>query len=407
MRKLAIPALTAALALALTAIPAHATRRPWATAWGNAAQPATPSTPWYGPNWSQEGFARQGPETLRQIVRLTTGATAMRVRLSNAYGTAPLTIDAATVAQAGQGAATHRPRTMTFAGQQRAVIPPGQERLSDPVPLSARPLNELAVTLRFTNPTGPATFHHFAQATSYRARGDHLADTTGSAFTDTSNSWYYLTGVEVTGPRSTGTVAAFGDSLTDGVGSTVGADNRYPDQLAERLIVDGLPWGVVNAGIGGNRMLTDSPEYGTAGLTRFRRDVLERPGVRTVIIMDGINDLAEWNKPRQATARQIIDGHKELIRAAHARGIKVIGATLMPVKGAALAYSPAAEAVRDQVNHWIRTSGAYDHVVDFDAIVRRPADPDSLRPEYDLGDGIHLNDDGYHAIAQAIDPHTL
>ncbi|GAA3221125.1 SGNH/GDSL hydrolase family protein [Nonomuraea helvata] len=342
MRELAIPALTAALALtsAATATPAQASARQWATAWATAAQPATPSTSWYGPNW-----------------------------------------------------------------QRRAVIPPGRERLSDPMPLPVRPLDKLAVTLRFTGPTGPVTFHHFAQATSYRARGDHLADTTGGAFTDTGNSWYYLTGVEVTGPRATGTVAAFGDSLTDGVGSAVGADNRYPDQLAERLTGRGL--GVVNAGIGGNRLLTDSPEYGTAGLARLRRDVLERPGVRTVIIMDGINDLAEWNGPHQADARRIIDGHKELIRAAHARGIKAIGATLTPIKGSALAYSPAAEAVRDRVNHWIRTSGAYDHVADFDAVVRQPADSDSLRPEYDSGDGIHLNDAGYDAIAQAVDPDAL
>ncbi|MEU5866474.1 GDSL-type esterase/lipase family protein [Nonomuraea sp. NPDC047529] len=142
-------------------------------------------------------------------------------------------------------------------------------------------------------------------------------------------------------------------------------------------------------------------------MTRFRRDVLERPGVRTVIIMDGINDLAEWNKPHQATARGIIDGHKELIRAAHARGIRAVGATLTPVKGSPLAYSPAAEAVRDQVNEWIRTSGAYDHVVDFEAAVRRPDDPDFLRPEYDSGDGVHLDDRGYDALARAVDLDAL
>ncbi|MEV4397895.1 GDSL-type esterase/lipase family protein [Nonomuraea sp. NPDC049607] len=132
-----------------------------------------------------------------------------------------------------------------------------------------------------------------------------------------------------------------------------------------------------------------------------------RPGVRTVIIMDGINDLAEWNKPHQATARRIIDGHKELIRAAHARGIRAVGATLTPVKGSPLAYSPAAEAVRDQVNEWIRASGAYDHVVDFEAAVRRPDDPDSLRPEYDSGDGVHLDDRGYDALARAVDLDAL
>ncbi|MGW5689317.1 SGNH/GDSL hydrolase family protein [Nonomuraea sp. NPDC003754] len=306
-----------------------------------------------------------------------------------------------------QAAATDTPRAVTFGGHRRTVIPPGEERLSDPAPLPVGPLDKLAVTLRFTDPTGPATFHHFAQATAYRAKGDHLSDPAGEAFTETSNSWYYLTGIEVTGSRSEGTVVAFGDSLTDGVGSTGGADNRYPDQLAERLAARGRPLSVVNAGIGGNRLLTDSPEYGTNGLARFQRDVLDRAGVRTVIVMQGVNDLAEWNKPHQATAGQIIDGHKQLIRAARSKGIKVIGATILPMKGSDLAYSPAAEAVRDQVNQWIRTSGGYDRVVDFDRVVRQPDDPDSLRPRYDSGDGIHLNDAGYHAIARAVDLDTL
>ncbi|MEV0203052.1 SGNH/GDSL hydrolase family protein [Nonomuraea sp. NPDC050691] len=405
MRNLTIPALAAALALNMTVTPAEAAPRRWAAAWGSAAQPATPSTPWYGVNWSEEGFARQAPETLRQVVRVTTGGPSVRVRLSNVHGTAPLAVDGAAIAGALQGAATSRPRTLTFAGREETVVPPGRELLSDPVSLPVRPLGRLAVTLRFTRPTGAATFHHFAQVTSYRAAGDHLADTAGKAFTDTSDSWYYLAGVEVAAPRGAGTVVAFGDSLTDGVGSTVGADHRYPDRLAERLA--GRSLAVVNAGIGGNRLLTDSPEYGGNGLARFQRDVLDRPGVRTVIAMQGINDLAEWNKPHQASAGQIIDGHKRLIEAAHARGVKVVGATLMPMKGAALAYSPAAEAVRDEVNRWIRTGGAYDHVVDFDAVVRRPGDPGLLRPQYDSGDGIHLNDAGYRAIAQAVDLTTL
>ncbi|WP_344577248.1 SGNH/GDSL hydrolase family protein [Nonomuraea roseoviolacea] len=403
MRNLTVPVLAAALALTLAAAPAEAAPRRWAAAWGTAAQPATASTSWYGPNWSREGFARQGAETLRQVVRVGTGGASVRVRLSNVYGTAPLAVDGAAIAPALQGAATSRPRPLTFAGREATVVPPGRELLSDPVPLPVRALGKLAVTLRFTRPTGAATFHHFAQATSYRAGGDHLADTGGDAFTATTNSWYYLTGVEVASPRGAGTVVAFGDSLTDGVGSTVGADRRYPDRLAERLAGLGRPLAVVNAGIGGNRLLTDSPEYGENGLARFRRDVLDRPGVRTVIVMDGVNDLAEWNKPHQASAERLIDGHRRLVQAAHARGVKVVGATVMPMKNAALAYSPAAEAVREEVNAWIRTGGVYDHVLDFDAVVREPGDPDALRADYDSGDGIHLNDAGYRAIAEAVD----
>lgn len=399
--KILVPA--AVLALGAGAAPAVATPT-WTTTWGTAAQWATPGTSYYGPNRSEEGFANQ---TLRQMVRLSIGGTAVRVKLSNVYGRTPLTIDAAAAAKALKGAATGAASPLTFGGRPGAVIPPGREQLSDPVRLRVRNLDTLAITLRFTRPTGPATFHHFAQTSSYLAKGDHLTDPSPAAFTSAGNSWYYLTGVQVSGGTRDAGVALFGDSLTDGVGSTIGADNRYPDQLAERLAARHRPLGVVNVGIGGNRLLTDTPEYGQNGLARFQRDVLERPGVRTVIIMDGVNDLAEWNKPHQATGSQIIAGHLRLIHAARARGLNVIGATIMPMKGSDLAYSPAAEAVRDQVNQWIRGGGAYDHVADFDAVVRQPADTDSLRPEYDSGDGIHLNDAGYDAIAQAIDLDAL
>ncbi|MFI6793059.1 SGNH/GDSL hydrolase family protein [Nonomuraea sp. NPDC050383] len=387
-----------ALALSVISAPAAAAHT-WTTSWGAAAQWPTPSTSYYGPHWSEEGFADQ---TLRQIIRLSTGGTTVRVNLSNVYGKTPLTIDAAAVAKSLKGAATGAASLLTFNGHPSIVIPPGQQQLSDPVRLRVRNLEKLAITLHFIQPTGPATFHHFAQATSYLAKGYHLIDPNPAAFTGTSNSWYYLTGVQVSGGTPTTSVALFGDSLTDGVGSTIDADNRYPDQLAERLAARPRPLGVINAGIGGNRLLTDSPEYGQNGLARFQRDVLDRPGVRSVIIMQGVNDLAEWNKPQQATAAQLISGHRRLIQSAHAKGLTVIGATIMPMKGSDLAYSQPAEAVRDQVNHWIRTSGAYDHVVDFDRVVRAPADSDAVRAEYDSGDGIHLNDAGYDAIARSI-----
>ncbi|TDB72833.1 SGNH/GDSL hydrolase family protein [Micromonospora sp. KC723] len=401
--KALISAVLLTLTAAAAAVPAEAaTAAPrWTATWGTATQWPTPSTPWYGTNWSREGFA---DHTLRQIIRISASGTAVRIRLSNIHGTTPLRIEKAAVANALQGAAAGPGLPLTFDGGPDVVIPPGRERYSDAIRLRTHALQRLAITLRFTAPTGPATFHHFAQATSYRAVGDHLTDREPAAFTERSNSWYYLTGVEVSGgPHAS--IALFGDSLTDGVGSTVDADNRYPDQLAERLAARHRPLGVVNAGIGGNRLLSDSPEYGQNGLARFERDVLDRHGIRSVIIMQGVNDLAEWNKPRQATATEIIAGHRRLIRAARARGLTVVGATIMPIKGSGLAYSEQAEKVRDQVNHWIRTSGAYHQVADFDRVVRQPTDPDLLRPEYDSGDGIHLNDAGYDALAQAVDLH--
>ncbi|WP_433142570.1 SGNH/GDSL hydrolase family protein [Actinomadura nitritigenes] len=198
-------------------------------------------------------------------------------------------------------------------------------------------------------------------------------------------------------------MVAFGDSLTDGVGSTKGTDARYPDRLAERLRAAGLRWGVVNAGIGGNRVLTDSPVYGERAVARFTRDALERPGVRSVIVLAGVNDLAAWNETGPVTAAQLIDGHRTLIRLAHARGIQAVGATIMPMGGSA-AQSRRGEQIRRQVNRWIRTSGAYDAVADFDRVV---ADGDRLKAAYDSGDHIHLNDTGYRAIADAVDLNTL
>jgi lysophospholipase L1-like esterase len=316
----ALLALTAATAAVPTETATAAPR--WTATWGTATQWPTPSTPWYGTNWSQDGFA---DHTLRQIIRISAGGNAVRIRLSNIHGTMPLRIEKAAIAQALQGAAAGPGLPLTFDGGPDVVIPPGRERYSDAIRLRTHALQRLAITLRFTAPTGPATFHHFAQATSYRAAGDHLTDREPAAFTDRSNSWYYLTGVEVSGgPHAS--IALFGDSLTDGVGSTVDADNRYPDQLAERLATRRRPLGVVNAGIGGNRLLSDSPEYGQNGLARFEHDVLDRPGIRSVIIMQGVNDLAEWNKPQQATAAEIIAGHRQLIRAARARGLTVVGA---------------------------------------------------------------------------------
>jgi hypothetical protein len=311
------------VAVSITAPPAYAGNSRWDAAWGAAAQPAAPTVDWYGVNWSQEGFA---DDSLRQVIRLGDGGAKVRIRLSNVYGTTPLRVAGATVAAAGAGAAV-RPgslRTLRFGGSAGTVIPPGREIVSDATALRTSALERLTVTVRLNAPTGPATFHHFAMATSYRAKGDHLTDTRATASTQRSDSWYYLTGVEVSGHPHQGTVVAFGDSLTDGVGSTKNADARYPDRLAERLVSAGRSLSVANAGIGGNRVLSDSPVYGERALSRFTRDVLERPGVRSVIVLEGVNDLAAWNETGPVTARQVIDGYRALIRLAHSRGIKVI-----------------------------------------------------------------------------------
>lgn len=403
MKKLAT-LLAAAVVAAL--LPGAATAHPalgWGATW--AASPHAP-TDFLGPSWGPVGFDNH---TVRQVVRVSQGGAALRVRLSNAYGTSPLRIAGATVALAAEGAAV-RPGTVRhlgFRGNRSATVPVGGELVSDPAPLPVRPLGRVTVTLYLAEPTGPATGHAFASATSYRAVGDHRADTAADAFTETSQSWYYLSAVDVvdTSPRRD-VVVAFGDSITDGAGSTVDADNRYPDELAERL--RGRR-GVVNAGIGGNRVLNDSACFGERALERFERDALGQPDVRTVILLEGINDIGfsefafECTAPNpKVTAAELIAGYRELAAQAHARGVRVVGATLLPFKGAGY-YTEAGEAVRDEVNAWIRTSGEFDAVVDFDRALADPADPDALLPAYDSGDRLHPSDAGYRAMAEALD----
>ncbi|MET9965859.1 SGNH/GDSL hydrolase family protein [Streptomyces sp. NPDC006356] len=388
----------------------------WTGAWGTAMQRPVEGSEDWGPNWSRQGFADQ---SVRQVVRVAAGGSTLRIRLSNSYGTTPLRITAATVSRSAGDAQVWpgTARKLTFGGTQGTTIAPGHDIVSDAETLSTSPLEKLTVTLYFADRTGPATFHRFTTATSYRASGRHLTDSSGDAFKTSTNAWYFLSGVEVSGAASPqrGTVVAFGDSLMDGTGATPGADNRFTDKLAERLAAAGRPLDVVNAGIGGNRILNDSPCYGDKATDRFRRDVLDRPGVRTVIIHLGANDIGapEMGDPcmgpaPHVTAHQIIKAHKELIRAAHARGVKAVGATILPMKGALFpVYSEQGEKVRSAVNHWIRTSGAYDSVLDVDRALANPADPALPRPGYVFQDGLHPNEAGFHAIASAMNLNAL
>ncbi|MET9022582.1 SGNH/GDSL hydrolase family protein [Actinopolymorpha sp. NPDC004070] len=385
----------------------------WTAAWAAAVHHPFLMPDVFGPNWSEEGFADQ---TVRQVVRVTTGGARLRVRLSNRFGTAPLRVAGVTVARAGDGAAV-RPgslRPVTFGGRTSTTIPAGKDLASDPVRLPTRALQRLAVTTYFAQPTGTTTFHEGGLTTTYRAAGDQRFAIAGGPFGgETTHSYYFLTGVDVTrgAGRQVGTVVAFGDSITDGAYSTANSDNRYPDELAERLVAAGRRLGVVNLGINGNKVLGESTCFGERGVTRFGRDALGQPGVRTVIVLEGINDIGAGGLPDfgcgaspKVTTEQLIAGHRAMIAAAHARGVKILGATLTPVKGNKYGYdTPENERIRDEVNHWIRTSGEYDGVVDFDRAVADPDDPDAYLPAYDGGDALHPNDAGMRAMAEAID----
>ncbi|MFE5630770.1 SGNH/GDSL hydrolase family protein [Streptomyces sp. NPDC056543] len=417
LRRTTVAALTAAALTALTlpaggAVAAEARHDsgPWRGAW--ATSPHAPTAP-FAPNWSQQGFSDQ---TVRQVVRVTTGGTRARIELSNRYGTTPLRITGATVARTDKGASVKAGsvRHLSFGKGRSVTIPAGGTASSDGLPFTVKALESVTVTLYLAAPTGPATFHHFASATSYRAAGDHRADRTGTAFTESSGSWYYLSGVEVGGgaPARRDGIVTFGDSITDGVGSNPEANNRYPDELAERFASAGRPRGVLNHGIGGNQVTNDTTWAGEKGIERFKKDVLTEPGVRTVILLEGINDFGGSlaggvaDPTPEVSVERLAEGHRALVREAHARGIRVVGATLTPVKGS-FYDTPAVEAKRDAFNHWVRTSGAYDAVVDFDRAVADPADPDRMLPAFDSGDHLHPGDAGYRAMAEALDLDTL
>jgi lysophospholipase L1-like esterase len=387
----------------------------WAAAWATAVQAPNAGQPWLGPNWSESGFADQ---SVRQVVRVSSGGSSVRIRLSNRYGSSALQVAGASIAKSAGGAAV-RPdtlRPLTFAGQASTSVPVGEEVASDAAPMPISPLEKLTITLYLAAPTGPATFHEYGLTTTYRAAGDRLLDPAATPFAgETSHSWYYLAGVDGAGAdRPAATIVTFGDSITDGAITTAGADNRYPDELAERLAARGSRYAVVNLGLNGNKVLADSGCYGEKGTTRFRRDVSAQPGATSVIVLLGVNDIlyplsagadAACGPSREVTAEQLIEGHRQMIRAAHEAGIRVIGATIMPFKGSfgGVASNEHTEGLRDALNEWIRSGGEYDAVVDLDRVLADPADPDALRPDLAAFDRLHPNDAGMAAIAAAVE----
>ncbi|KUM88812.1 MULTISPECIES: SGNH/GDSL hydrolase family protein [Streptomyces] len=363
------------------------------TAW--SASPQLPAEG-FTPNWSREGFWRQ---SVRQIVRLSAGGARLRIRLSHAYGTSPVRLAGATVGRtaAGAGVEPGSLRRLTLPDE----IPARGSLVSEPVELAVAAGESVTVTLYFDAATGPATFHAQAFTPVYRGAGDLLGEVDGQGFDAVSESWYFLTAVETDAGRTDG-IALFGDSVTDGFGSTVGADLRWSDALAR---LTGRP--VLNAGIGGNLLLNDSAWYGEKGVGRFRRDVLGLAGVDTVVVLLGLNDIGFSETDEQPTykpapvleAAELIAGHQELIR--QARGLRVIGGTLLPFGGSDH-WGERAAKVSHEVNEWVRCSGAYDAVVDFARELAGPEDPDRLHPSYDFGDHLHPNDLGYQVMAQAL-----
>jgi lysophospholipase L1-like esterase len=399
----------ALLALAVTAIAAAAPAH-WVVSWG-----ASPS-----PLRSDEVQVRKkglafDHQTVREIVHLSIGGSTVRVRFSNVFGKQSLEIGAAHLAlrTSDSAIASSSDRPLTFGGAPSISVPPNAFVLSDPVELAVPAGSDLAISIFLRRATLGAAIHYFAQQTSYVGQGD-LTAAPSIPHARAISAWAFLAGVDVSAPRTVTAVAAFGDSITDGDGSTENANQRWPNQLAKRLAQAGRPLGVLNAGIIGNRVLHDAPEtiadFGVNALARFDRDVLDQPGVKFVILLEGVNDLGLAGTslaPLSETVSvdDLIAAIKQVIERAHDRGVKIIGATLTPFNGATIPgyFDAGKEVKREALNRWIRSSHAFDGVIDFDKAVRDPARPDKIRPTFDSGDHLHPGDAGYQAMAEAID----
>jgi lysophospholipase L1-like esterase len=372
-------------------------------AWSASPAAAEPGT-------ETDGMAGR---SVRNVVHTGVGGTSARVTLSNLYGQSPLTITHASVAvAAGSGTAaavTQSMRRLTFGGNTTVVIPPGGQVMSDAVRVNIPADTNVLVTTYSPARSGPVTHHPHARQTSYAALGDRTEDVTGAAYTEEVGSWRYLTALDVLSKDADGTVVALGDSLTDGITSTSGANRRWTDVLSRRLRAavaagEDVPrYSVVNQGISGNRILVGGlgrPADNPSGLDRFSRDVLDRTNVKVVVIALGVNDILR--DPNLADPELILEGMRTMVGQAHARGLKVVGATLMPFQGHR-GYTDGREAVRGQINAEIRAGRVFDAVVDFDEALRDPYNPRKLRPEYDSGDHLHPSDLGYARMAEALD----
>ena len=359
-------------------------------------------------------------QTIRQTITLSRGGSQLRVRFTNEYGSKPLHIGAASISYTASGRTIRVP--LTFGGANAITALAGAPVVADAVAMTVLDGANIEISLYLPDRTPIATMHllglqqsllsgpgNFVMANALPAAAsfDMVEKMSGRRFP----ARFFLSEVDMAGPKPMKTVVAFGDSITDGMGSTPDQNRRWPDYLARRIVQAKLNFSVVNQGIGGNQVLARG--MGDSALARFDRDALALPGVSTVILMEGINDIGfssnmvpGFSRPEIIPAEEIIQGYRQLIARAHARGVRIIGAT-MTAFGGSPAFKPEKEAVRQAVNRWIRTGGGFDAVVDFDAITKDPQKPDQLKPTFDGGDHIHLNDAGYEAMAAAINLPTL
>ena len=385
----------------------------WVATWAASPQqprvivPAAPQAPPTAqPNTAPPPIASFNNQTVRMMVHTSIGGRRVRVQLSNVFGTGPLMVGAAHIAIRGKDSAIvpGSDRALSFSGKPSFSIPPGALIVSDPVDLEVPKMGDLAISVYIPAESGPLTMHAVGLHNTYISKpGDFTAQPDISDPAATSQSWYWLSGVEVLAPADTGTIVAFGDSITDGTRSTLETNHNWPNYLAQRI----SNIAIIDEGIAGNRILRDT--VGPSALARFDRDVLTQSGVRWMTILEGINDIGNSTRPNTnipasevVSADDLIGGLRQMIERAHSHGIKVVGCTLLPYEGAAY-YSEKGEVIRQAVNQWIRTGGAFDAVIDFDGVTRNPDAPKQMRADYDSGDHLHPNDAGYKAMADSID----
>ncbi|MFJ8783798.1 GDSL-type esterase/lipase family protein [Streptomyces sp. NPDC102476] len=384
-----VTSLAAVLAALLPATPASAgTGQPgWTGTWATAQHAS------YDPGTSEV--------TVRIPVRVSAGGSSVRIRLTNDFTTEPVTIGRATVGRGDGGSAVTKPQQVRFGGKSEVTIPAGGQVAGDQVRLTVPARSDLVVSLYFPGRLTHISQHWMGLQSVYwtpDGGGDHASDADGDAFTRTDSTFPFLTGVDVQGGNAAGSVVALGDSITDGAASTSNANRRWPDYLAGRLSACSTTAGVLNEGISGNR-ITAGVDGNPSALDRLERDVLSQPGARTVILFEGVNDLS-WGG---ATGDQVIDGMKEIVRRSHERGLRVIGATVVPYHGWGDWWTEAKEADRQKVNTFVRDGGVFDGFADFDKAVRDPDDPTRYGAAFDSGDHLHPNDTGMKAFADAVD----
>jgi len=385
----------------LPVVSVAATPGNWVATWGSSQLRADGAD-----NLPKQPFSGT---TLRQVVRISIGGTKLRLRLSNAFGDGPLVLRSVYVSPSGPGKSgvvdPHTQLPVLFNGNAIAMIPAGAEYVSDAVSMTVPPLSDVTITMLIEAAPRSITTHSGARATSFLVSGDHVRDERLSA-PETFAHWYFLAGVEVQGISKAASVVTLGDSITDGHAASTDANERWPDVLAARLSKAQI--GVVNRGIGGNRVLADG--LGPSMLARFDRDVTATPGARYLIVLEGVNDLGGLDRTsvhdsqaHDALVKALETAFVQIVARAHSQGLAVFGGTITPYRGSDY-YHPSdqSEADRNALNHWIRTSGVFDSVIDFDKAMRDPSKPSFLDPEVDSGDHLHPNPIGYKRMGELV-----